>query len=378
MRNANPPVPAPVRKKVRCAIYTRVSVESQDDISSRDVQFELCSAYIRSLRSLGLELIEERFSDDGLSGTTLERPALLRLLEVVRSRGIDRLVIYRLDRLTRNLKHFTTLFEELKDNGVELDVATAPETGAAALDTLMLNILASFSEFERDLIATRIAESRAHLKMHGRRIAGATPFGYEADPRTKQLVVRENEAEAIRRMFTLADQSLPPSAIAKFGNAQGWVTGSGNPWTARQVLAVLANHTYAGMVEHENSFYEGCHQALVDRELYYRVQDKITGRRTATPRKHSKRATLPWVLRGILLCGNCGRPMGTHTVRFGPVVRLYYRCRSTAGGREACKGVMISAGEVEMAVLKEIGADFRMVSREQTARVKEVLRSVSL
>jgi len=99
---------------------------------------------------LGLELIEERFSDDGLSGATLERPALLRLLEVVRSRGIDRLVIYRLNRLTRNLKHLTTLFEELKNNDVELDVATAPETGAAALDTLMLNILASFSEFERD------------------------------------------------------------------------------------------------------------------------------------------------------------------------------------------------------------------------------------
>ncbi len=69
--------------------------------------------------------------------------------------------------------------------------------------------------------------------------------------------------------------------------------------------------------------------------------------------------------------------MGTHTVRFGPVVRLYYRCRSTAGGREPCKGVMINAGEVEMAVLKEIGADMRMVSRERTARVKEELRSVS-
>ncbi len=377
MRNANLPAPAPVRRKIRCAIYTRVSVESQDDISSCDVQFELCSAYIRSLRSLGLELIEERFSDDGLSGATLERPALLRLLEVVRSRGIDRLVIYRLDRLTRNLRHFTTLFEELKNNDVELDVATAPETGAAALDTLMLNILASFSEFERDLAATRIAESRAHLKSHGRRIAGATPFGYNADPRTKQLVVCAEKAEAIRRMFTLADQGLPPSAIAAFGNAQGWVTGSGSPWTARQVLAILTNHTYAGMVEHQNSFYEGCHQALIDRELYYRVQDRIAGGRTAAPRKNANRVTRPWVLRGILICENCGRPMGTHTVRFGPLVRLYYRCRSTAGGREACKGVMINAGEVEMAVLKEIGEDMRMVSREQTAKVKEALRSVS-
>jgi site-specific DNA recombinase len=286
-------------------------------------------------------------------------------------------VIYRLDRLSRNLRHFTTLFEELKDNDVELDVVTSPDTGAVALDTLMLNILASFSEFERDLTAARIAEARANLKSHGRRIAGATPFGYNTDPRTKQLVVCDEQAEAIRRMFTLADQGFPPSGIAKFANAMRWVTGNGNPWTARQVLAILTNHTYAGMVEHQNSFYEGCHQALVDRELYYRVQDRIAGRRTAAPRKNARRVTRPWVFRGILLCENCGRPMGTHTVRFGPVVRLYYRCRSTAGGREACKGVMISAGEVEMAVLKEIGADMRMVSREQTARVKEVLRSVS-
>ncbi len=117
----------------------------------------------------------------------------------------------------------------------------------------MLNILASFSEFERDLTVARIAEARANLKSHGRRIAGATPYGYNTDPRTKQLVACYEQAEAIRRMFTVADHGFPPSGIAKFANAMRWVTGSGNPWTARQVLAILTNHTYAGMVEHQNS-----------------------------------------------------------------------------------------------------------------------------
>lgn len=159
MRNA-PPVP--VRRPVRCAIYTRQSVEKHDDLSSCQLQFDLCSAHIQSRRSMGYELIEERFADEGYSGATLDRPAFQRLLSVIRSGAIDRLVIYRLDRLSRNLRHFTTLFEELKDHDVELDVVTAPETGAVALDRFMLNILASFSEFERSSETLPPPESRNH------------------------------------------------------------------------------------------------------------------------------------------------------------------------------------------------------------------------
>ena len=81
----------------------------------------------------------------------------------------------------------------------------------------MLNVLASFSEFERDLAASRIAESRAHLKAHGRRIAGATPFGYFADRHTKQLVVCDEEAAAVARMFRWADAGVTPAVIASFG-----------------------------------------------------------------------------------------------------------------------------------------------------------------
>ncbi len=347
---------APARTPIRCAIYTRQSVDTHDDLSSCQVQFDLCHAHVQSLRSLGYVVVEERFDDEGYSGTTLDRPALHRLLGLIRSGGIEKVVVHRLDRLSRNLRHFTTLFEELKNNDVELDVVTAPDTGAVALDTLMLNILASFSEFERDLTASRIAEARAHLKAHGRRIAGATPFGYSADRHTKQLVVCEEEAAAVIRMFKWAEAGVTPSVIASCANALRWITGGGNPWTARHVLSILTNHTYAGLVVHGFGFHEGCHPALVDRELYHRVQNLIAGRRTGIPGRRGGRATFPWVLRGILRCGGCGRLMSTHTVRSGPVIRCYYRCRSTAGGREACKGVMISAYEIETAVLSEIGA----------------------
>ena len=112
---------------------------------------------------LGWQLIEERFDDEGCSGTTMARPALQHLLEAVRASQMDRVVVQRLDRLSRNLHQCVTLLKDLRDHRVGLVVVSAPEMGTAALDSLMLNVLASFAEFEREMIASRIAESRARL-----------------------------------------------------------------------------------------------------------------------------------------------------------------------------------------------------------------------
>jgi hypothetical protein len=116
----------------------------------------------------------------------------------------------------------------------------------------------------------------------------ATPFGYSADPHTKQSVVCEEEAEAVVRMFKWADAGVTPSVIASCANALRWITGGGNPWTARQVLSILTNHTYAGLVVHGFAFRDGCHAALVDRELYHRVQNLIVGRRTGRPGRRAR------------------------------------------------------------------------------------------
>ncbi len=271
--------------------------------------------------------------------------------------------------------YFITLFEELLDHGVSLDVVTSPELGVAALDKLMLNVLASFAEFERDLVASRIAEARDHLKAHGRRIAGAVPFGYAADRHTKQLVVCDEDAQAVVRMFQWAEAGVTPSVIAGYANAFHWITGGGHPWTARQVLAILGNHVYAGLVMHGSRLREGCHPGLIDREVYDNVQNVIAGRRTHAPRRRVSGAGILWILRGLLCCGGCGRLMSTHTVRSGPVIHGYYRCRSTAGGRKACKGVMISAYEIESAVLSEIGAGPKLTSKEQHAAVRAAVRA---
>jgi site-specific DNA recombinase len=228
------------------------------------VQREICRAHVQSLRFKNYELPGQRFDDEGYSGTSLDRPSLQRLLEVVRSGGVERVIIHRLDRLSRNLRHFITLLEELRDHDVALDIVATPELGVAAVDHLMLSILASFAEFERDMAASRIAEARAHLKSKGRRVAGAVPFGCSADPHTKQLVVCAKDADIVVRMFGWARDGVAPANIAAFADALGWQTGAGQPWTARQVLSMLSNHVYAGLIVQGFGFREGCHPALPD------------------------------------------------------------------------------------------------------------------
>jgi site-specific DNA recombinase len=141
---------------VRCVIYTRQSVASADDLSSCQVQFEVCESYVRSQRSVGWVLLPERFDDDGYSGATTDRLALQRFLALVRDRCVDRVVILRLDRLRRSVFACSDLLSVFREFGLGLVVATAPELGGSAQDGSILNVQASFAEFERELIAGRI------------------------------------------------------------------------------------------------------------------------------------------------------------------------------------------------------------------------------
>ena len=172
------------RRPVRCAIYTRQSVSSSDGLSSCEVQHEACFLYLQSQFEHGWTLLQERFDDNGYSGASLDRPGLNRLPGAVRRGGVDQIRIHRLDRLSRSVRHCVTLLDEFRRLGVGLVVVTAPEPGHSAQDNFMLNIMASFAEFERELIAARIADSRDRLKERHRCFAGGIPFGYDSDRRT--------------------------------------------------------------------------------------------------------------------------------------------------------------------------------------------------
>lgn len=214
----------------------------------------------------GLRVSDERFDDEGISGTTIERPALQRLLSLVRSGAIGAVIVHWLDRLSRRVRDCSELLEEFKVRKVHLFIAAMPELVGGAADTLMLNILSAFAEFERDMIASRIRDSRAGLVARGRRIASVTPFGYASDKRTKQLAPVASEADVIRKFFRSVAGGVLPREVAGAANEKGWKTRGGRQWTTRQVLDVVSNPVYVGRFRTSEGTRAGTHAALVDED----------------------------------------------------------------------------------------------------------------
>ncbi len=371
---------------VRYAIYTRQSASDGGKVlSSCGAQFSICQDFIQAQALPHWEWIGERFDDIGISGESKNRPDLQRLLELVNARKIDKVAIYRLDRLSRSLRDSLDILDAFRQAKIELLIVTAPEIGSAATDTFLLNLMASFAQFERDMIRSRLADTRAALKRHGRRLAGMVPYGYDADPHTKQLVVNSDEARRVEAMFQMAADGMLPRDIAEAANAQGWRTkfniakrsgkaSGGGPWTPRQVLGIFANPVYLGLFSDGDGTRPGRHQAIVSRELFDQTRVRIEARRPSGKRHH--RATpRPWPLRGKIFCPGCNRVMSTHTINRGSVVYRHYRCRSHAGGRPPCKNSALPAYEIEKTV-SDMLADSTLADSlpDLTGDVRKLLR----
>jgi DNA invertase Pin-like site-specific DNA recombinase len=187
--------------RVRCAIYTRKSSEEglEQDFNSLDAQFEACTAYIKSQASEGWVLNRDRYDDGGISGGTLEWPALQRLLEDIAARRIDIVVVYKVDRLTRSLFDFAKLVESFDQAGTSFVSITQSFNTTTSMGRLTLNMLLSFAQFEREVTAERIRDKIAQSKARGMWMGGTSPIGYRAEGRS--LAILEEDAALIRRIF---------------------------------------------------------------------------------------------------------------------------------------------------------------------------------
>lgn len=316
-------------------------MNSTDDLSSCQIQHDACRLYVESQTDHGWKLIPERFDDEEYSGATLDRPALDRLLTLVRRGQVDQVIVHRLDRHSRSVRGYSALLHEFRELEVGLVVVTAPELGQSAQDNFMLNILASFAEFEREMIAARIADTRARLKQRHLRFAGGVPFGYDADRRTKQLAPNEEESAVVKWMFSEAATGKKSADIAEAANGLGYRTKvsvalrtgnkrGGNLWTARQVVATLRNPVHIGMLRDGDSAWLGCQDGIIGDAEFAQAGEMLDGRRTRRPGAFVYGPI--WPLKGKIKCGTCGRPLMPHSTRRGKKVYRYYRCRSTAGG----------------------------------------------
>src|SRR5882762_1470592 len=185
----------------RCAIYTRKSSEEgpEQEFNSLHAQREACEAFIRSQTGEGWRLIRTHYDDGGLSGATMERPALQRLMADIDKGLVDAVVVYKVDRLTRSLADFAKMVELFDARGVSFVAVTQQFNTTTSMGRLTLNVLLSFAQFEREVTGERIRDKIAASKRKGMWMGGVPPLGY--DVRERRLVINPSEARTVRYVY---------------------------------------------------------------------------------------------------------------------------------------------------------------------------------
>lgn len=368
---------------VRCAIYTRKSTEEglEQEFNSLEAQRDAGEAYVASQKSEGWVCLPERYDDGGFSGGTMDRPALKRLLANAEAGKIDCIVVYKVDRLSRSLLDFSRIMEVLDRYGVSFVSVTQQFNTATSIGRLLLNVLLSFAQYEREIIGERTRDKMSAARRRGKWVGGMPILGYDVRPEGGGLVINEAEAERVRAIFDLylAEESLLATAkeLARRGwKTKGWVTREGRVRTGRAfdktaLHNLLRNATYAGKVRYQKQMYEGEHAAIVSVESWVEVQRLL--RRNGMNGGQAVRNRHGALLQGLLRCDPCGTAMVHTYSRKGEKRYRYYVCsRAMKEGWQACPTKSLPAAEVESFVLAEIrkiGQDPRLV-KEITDRVR--------
>ena len=359
-------------KTVRCAIYTRKSSDEglEQAFNSLDAQREACAAYILSQASEGWSALPEIYNDGGLSGGTLERPALRRLLAEVAAGRVDIIVVYKVDRLTRSLFDFAKLVETFDAAGTSFVSVTQSFNTTTSMGRLTLNMLLSFAQFEREVTAERIRDKIAASKARGMWMGGTLPLGYAPDGRT--LAIVEEHAVLVRHLFErylavgsvrlleveLQDQRITvPCRTTVGGKPVG-----GGAFTRGQLYHLLRNVTYTGQIGHKGKTYPGQHQPIVAQEVFEAAQAMLGGNLQG----HRTRAYVrsPSLLAGRIVDAE-GEPLiATHASKPGPSgagegkVRYRYYVSRSLHERTSSTGARIPAREVESLVAARVAQLF--------------------
>ncbi len=344
-------------RKYRCAIYTRKSTEDglEQDFNSLDAQREACEAYIKSQRHEGWKLLPDRYDDGGISGGTMVRPALQRLLDEIRAGRVDIIVVYKVDRLTRALSDFAKMVELFDAHDVSFVSVTQEFNTTTSMGRLTLNVLLSFAQFEREVTAERIRDKIAASKKRGMWMGGPVPLGY--DSVDKKLVINEAESETVRALFRLYLEKGNVRLMKEEADRQGFrsklriyksgrQTGGGR-FTRGHLYRLLSNPVYIGEVIHKGERYEGAHDAIIDRETWDAVQAQL--KRNAANRRAATNAKSPSLLSGLLRDEDGGRLIPSHACKGGKRYRYYVSAPDDDGFAQA--GWRLPAKEIERVVM---------------------------
>ena len=347
----------PVVRKLRCAVYTRKSSEEglEQEFNSLHAQREACESYIASQRSEGWVLVRDQYDDGGISGGTLERPGLKRLLADIEDGLVDVVVVYKIDRLSRSLMDFSKLVEVFDRNGVTFVSVTQSFNTTTSMGRLTLNILLSFAQFEREVTAERIRDKVRASRMKGMWMGGCPPLGYEVKDR--KLVENPADAAHVRWVFARFIEIGSGTILARELAERGVTTSRGHRIDKKFIYRMLNNRVYIGDAVHKGTSYPGEHSAIIDREVW----DSVHSILTESPRKRAARtrAETPALLRGLLYGPDGAAFSPTHTRKGGRLYRYYVSQTVLKHGAGSCPIGRVPAGEIEAAVIDQLRAVFR-------------------
>src|SRR5258707_5398158 len=362
IRKGGPAMKAPSVKPVRCAIYTRVSTEHglDQEFNSLDAQYDAASAYIKSQAHAGWTLIRSRYDDGGYSGGSTNRPDLQKLLDDIRAKKIDVIVVYKVDRLTRSLADFAKLVELFDAQGVSFVSVTQQFNTTTSMGRLTLNVLLSFAQFEREVTSERIRDKIAASKRKGLWVGGMAPLGY--DTKDRRITVNEPEAETVRTIFRsylkLGSLNLLMTDLRKRGivtKVRTLKTGEtlgGIPFTRGPLAHLLRNRFYIGDVPFKGEILKGEQAAIVDRDLFEAVQAKLSEQVNGHKAARMKSEAL---LIGRIFDDRGNRMSPSHA-RKGGVKYRYYLSSALLQGMVGGAGSVrrVPAAEIEALVVRSV------------------------
>jgi DNA invertase Pin-like site-specific DNA recombinase len=370
---------APSVKPVRCAIYTRVSTDQglDQEFNSLDAQYDAASAYIKSQAHAGWTLIRSRYDDGGYSGGSTDRPDLQRLLDDIRARKIDVIVVYKVDRLTRSLADFAKLVELFDANGVSFVSVTQQFNTTTSMGRLTLNVLLSFAQFEREVTSERIRDKIAASKRKGLWVGGTLPLGYEM--KEGKIAIVKEEADLVRLIFRrylelgsvneLLRDLEKRNIRTKSRLLSTGATRGGIPFGRGALYYLLSNHFYIGEIKYKNEILPGEQPPIMDRALFDAVRQKSHAQWSHRTLVRSKSDHL---LAGLLFDDAGHRMDPTHATKAGVRYRYYVSTPFLHGeAKTASAGSVtrVPAADVENIIAKSLKEHLAAKEDESTTRV---------
>jgi site-specific DNA recombinase len=357
-----------IKPRMRCAVYTRKSTEEglDQEYNSIDAQKDAGHSYIASQRAEGWIPVADDYDDPAFSGGNMERPGLKRLMADIEAGRIDIVVVYKIDRLTRSLADFSKMVEVFERYGVSFVSVTQQFNTTTSMGRLMLNILLSFAQFEREVTGERIRDKIAASKRKGMWMGGIPPIGY--DVQNRRLVPNERETKTVKHLFKRFVELGSTTKMVKELKLDGvtskaWTTQDGRvregkPIDKSIIYKILNNRTYLGELRHKDKWYQAEHPPIIDRQTWDDVH-AILSINTRT-RANNTRSTVPYLLKGIVF-GNDGRALSPwHMTKKNGRRYRYYLPQRDAKEHAGASGLpRLPAAELESAVMEQLRAMLR-------------------